>query len=162
MTAGWIDPELPFIKSISVEALENSYRTKEIASDSIRIILNEFYNANYPQVISEKREKLNRAIEEVQKIYSRNYFPEMNVSWKKFPDQIGHLYYTGCFRCHDGKHVSDDGKVISKECNVCHVVLAQKFEKDLLRLSLEGIDYIHPVQIGNAWMEMNCSDCHGT
>ena len=29
-----------------------------------------------------------------------------------------------------------------------------------LRISLGGIDYQHPVDIGDAWKEMNCSDCH--
>jgi len=86
----------------------------------------------------------------------------MNVNWKRFPEHIGHMYSPGCFRCHDGKHFSDDGKVLSKDCNTCHTILAQKIEKDTIRVSLEGIKYRHPVDIGNAWMEMNCSDCHGT
>jgi len=99
-------------------------------------------------------------VEEVQKIYSRNYFPSMGVSWRKFPEHIGHLYAPGCFRCHDGKHVNEEGKVLSRDCNVCHTILAQKFEKDELRLSLGGIDYQHPVDVGNAWKEINCSECH--
>jgi hypothetical protein len=84
----------------------------------------------------------------------------MKVNWKNFNDNIGHLYYPGCFRCHDGKHVSDEGKVLSKDCNVCHTILAQKFEQDTLRLSLSGVDYKHPVDVGDAWKETNCSDCH--
>ena len=161
MALGWIDPELPFIKSLAVEVLENSYRTKEIALDSIKIIIENFYKENYPSVALGKKPNIERSVKEIQKIYSRNFFPEMNVNWKKFPEHIGHLYSPGCFRCHDGKHVSDDGKVLSKDCNTCHTILAQKFQKDTLRISLEGINYIHPVDIGNAWMEMNCSDCHG-
>ena len=47
----------------------------------------------------------------------------MKVSWKNFPDNTGHMYSLGCFRCHDGKHVSDDGKVLSKDCNLCHLLL---------------------------------------
>ena len=39
-------------------------------------------------------------------------------------------------------------------------LIAQKFEKDELRLSLGGIDYQHPVDVGNAWKEINCSECH--
>lgn len=41
-------------------------------------------------------------------------------------------------------------------------ILAQHFEREKLRLSLGGIDYKHPVDIGDAWKEMNCSDCHFT
>jgi hypothetical protein len=27
---------------------------------------------------------------------------------------VGHFYFNGCFRCHDGQHVSADGRVIRK------------------------------------------------
>jgi hypothetical protein len=160
MSLGWIDPELPSVKSIAVQALEYPYTSKQSGLDSIKSVIEEFYAMNYPDVARTKRTAIERTVREVQKIYSRNYFPEMRVSWKQFPDHIGHLYYPGCFRCHDGKHVSDDGRVLSKDCNVCHTILAQQFEKDKLRLSLGGVDYKHPVDVGDAWMEMNCSDCH--
>lgn len=160
MSLGWVDPSLPGIKSLAVKALENSYTTKQTALDSIKETMEDFYSSGFPEVAKAKQETIQRSIEEVQKIYSRNYFPEMKVSWKKFPDNIGHLYYPGCFRCHDGKHVTDDGKVLSRDCNICHTILAQKFEKEGLRLSLEGVEYKHPVDIGDAWKEMNCSDCH--
>jgi len=162
MSLGWIDPDLPFIKSLSLESLENSYSSKETALDSIKIIIENFYKDNYSEIASRKKDAIIRSINELQKIYSRNYFPSMNVNWKRFPEHIGHMYSPGCFRCHDGKHFSDDGKVLSKDCNTCHTILAQKIEKDTIRVSLEGIKYRHPVDIGNAWMEMNCSDCHGT
>jgi nitrate/TMAO reductase-like tetraheme cytochrome c subunit len=160
MALGWIDPSLPGAKSISVKALENPYTTKAAGLDSIRIVMEEFYRQNYPAIADAKKVKIDSAIEQVQKIYSRNYFPEMQVSWKKFPDNLGHLYYKGCFRCHDGKHVNESGKVLSKDCNTCHTILSQQFGNDSLRISLGGIDYKHPVDVGDAWKEMNCSDCH--
>jgi len=157
---GWIDKKLPYVKSLSVDALEENYTSKQVALDSIKSTMQDFYAANYPGIFMEKRASLNRAIQEVQKIYSRNYFPSMGVSWRKFPDHIGHLYAPGCFRCHDGKHVNEEGRVLSRDCNVCHTIIAQKFEKDALRLSLEGVEYKHPVDIGDAWKEINCSECH--
>ena len=160
MTSGWIDPSLPSVKSISVKALEAPYHTKQEALDGIHSMIEQFYTTQYPDIARKKKKEIDRAIDEVQKIYSRNYFPEMKVDWKRFIDNIGHLYYPGCFRCHDEKHTSSEGKTLSKDCNTCHVILAQKLEKDSLRLSLGGIEYKHPVDIGNAWMEMNCSDCH--
>jgi hypothetical protein len=143
-----------------VKALDGAYTTKQNALDSIRLVIETFYRESYPAVAASKKVQIDSAVAEVQKIYSRNYFPEMGVSWKKFPDNLGHLYYKGCFRCHDGKHVSSEGKVLSRDCNTCHTILAQKFEKDTLRISLGGIEYRHPVDIGDAWKEMNCSDCH--
>ncbi len=160
MAIGWIDPTLPDVKSLAVAILDFPYSTKEKAMDSIRTQVQEYYRSKYPSIVNDKKDAIDSTIKEIQKIYSRNYFPFMRVSWKKFPDNIGHLYNPGCFRCHDGKHQTDDGKVLSRDCNVCHTILAQQFEKGKLRLSLDGVEYRHPVDIGDAWKEMNCSDCH--
>jgi hypothetical protein len=160
MASGLIDPKLPYIKSISVQALEAGYTSREIALDSIKYVIEEFYNINYPDVAAKSKNQVENAVQEVQKIYERNYFPMMNVSWKKFPNNIGHLYYPGCFRCHDGKHVSSDGKVISKDCNVCHTIFSEQFGNEKPDLSLTGVKYRHPINIGDSWKEMNCSDCH--
>ncbi|HZY10150.1 MAG TPA: NapC/NirT family cytochrome c [Bacteroidota bacterium] len=162
ISLGWLGQDLPYIKSIAVKALEAQYSSREIGLDSIRAVIEEFYRTNYPQIAEKKNEAIDRVIVELQNIYNRNYFPEMNVNWKEYPENIGHLYAPGCFRCHNGKHVTNDGKVLSRDCNECHTILAQQFEKEKERISLGGIDYVHPVDIGNAWMEMNCSDCHGT
>ena len=85
----------------------------------------------------------------------------MNVSWKGFPDNVGHLYSDGCFRCHDGKHVSKDGKVITKDCNTCHTLLSQGIGAGPDRTSLKGVPFKHPGDVGDSWKEMNCSGCHG-
>lgn len=160
MALGWIDPKLPNVKSVTVGALETSYTAKQAAQDSIKLIIEEYYKTNYPDLAQSKKAAIERAIAETQKIYSRSYFPEMRVNWKKYPDNLGHMYFLGCFRCHDGKHVSDDGKVLSRDCNACHTILSQHIERDTVRLSLGGVEYKHPVDIGDAWKETNCSDCH--
>lgn len=160
MSLGWIDPKLPNVKSVAVSALDAPYSTEQGGLDSIRLAMEEYYRTNYPEIAGLRGRAIDSAVIELQRIYSRNYFPEMRVSWKKFPDNLGHMYYLGCFRCHDGKHVSEDGKVLSRDCNVCHTILAQQFERDTLRVSLGGVAYRHPVDIGDAWKETNCSDCH--
>ena len=160
MELGWIDRSLPYIKSTAVQALEKPYSTKAVALDSIRTVVEEFYRSNYPQVAVQKQAAIGKAIEELQTIYSRNYFPEMKHDWRQYPDHIGHMYSPGCFRCHDGKHQADDGKVLSKDCNTCHTILSQQFEKEPLRISVSGLEYRHPVDIGDSWKEMICSDCH--
>ncbi len=160
MELGWIDPSLPGVKSIAVKALEYPYSTPEAARDSIGRMIQDYYRTTYPIALAEKQTEVARAIAQVRKIYSRNYFPQMGVNWKEYPDNVGHLYYPGCFRCHDGKHVSADGKVLSRDCNVCHTILAQTVEKDSAHVSLTGVEFHHPVDIGDSRKETNCSDCH--
>jgi nitrate/TMAO reductase-like tetraheme cytochrome c subunit len=160
MSLGWIDPELPYVKQVAVQALENPYSSKQAALDSIRLVIEDYYKTNYPDIAATKAAAIERTIVELQKIYSRNYFPTMRVDWKKYPDNLGHLYYDGCFRCHDDKHVSESGKVLTRDCNSCHTILAQQFEKEKVRIALGGIEYKHPTDIGDAWKEMKCRDCH--
>lgn len=159
MARNIIDTTLPYVKSITVQALEGTYSTKETALDSIRITIEDFYRENYPDLMTSSKESINNTVKQTRQIYSRNYFPYMNVSWKKFPDQIGHMYAPGCFRCHDGKHFSDQGKVISNDCNICHTIIGQETEGAEGKFSLKGVEYTHPVDVGDAWKE-NCTDCH--
>jgi hypothetical protein len=48
----------------------------------------------------------------------------MKVKWGTYPNNIGHNDFPGCFRCHDGNHVSKSGKTLSNDCSVCHNLLA--------------------------------------
>ena len=66
------------------------------------------------------------ATAQVRDIYLRNVFPEMKIAWGTYPDNIGHEDFPGCFRCHDDKHKSADGKVINQDCEACHAVLAME------------------------------------
>ena len=161
MSLKWINPEIPSIKATAVEALTRPYGTEEGAMDSIGIFIRDQYAQRYPDIARTMKVSIDSAIDQVKKIYSKNFFPEMHVSWQHYPDNIGHLYSPGCFRCHDGKHVGSNGKVLTKECSTCHVILSQNLNDTKPQVSLEGVEYRHPVDIGDAWKEMNCSDCHG-
>ena len=160
MTLGWIDPELPSAKDLAVHVLEEPYSTAKIAGDSIRIAIEEYYRNNFPALAKTKQAQIERMVTEVQGLFAKNYFPSMNTDWKHFPDNIGHMYFLGCFRCHDGKHVDERGKVLSKDCNACHAILAQEEPGRATRVSLAGVKYEHPVDVGSDWMESSCSDCH--
>jgi hypothetical protein len=48
----------------------------------------------------------------------------MKVTWGTYPNNIGHMAYPGCFRCHDGSHTTKDGKTLSNDCSLCHNLLA--------------------------------------
>lgn len=67
----------------------------------------------------------------------------------------------GCFRCHNDKHASASGEVISKDCNLCHDILAQGTADSLVYAhSFEPLEFEHPVDVGDAWKTEFCSMCH--
>jgi nitrate/TMAO reductase-like tetraheme cytochrome c subunit len=160
LSRGRIDPTLPNAKATAVEALEGGYASNDEAMQKIESHILDAYRQGHPEVARSRADAIGAMVSAVQEVYRENYFPTMGVSWRKFPDNIGHLYSPGCFRCHDGKHVSDDGSVISRDCTSCH---------ELLRMETAGAappplapsEFHHPVDIGGAWREMSCSDCHG-
>lgn len=160
LSLGRIDETLPYIKSVAVEALEDNYSTKENALDSIEISVTSFYQSNYPEIYADKKSIIDKGIEEMKKIYKRNYFPSMNVSWREFPNHISHLYDEGCFRCHDGEHVSDDGDIIRRDCNLCHTIIEQTTGDGKELVSLSGIDFFHPEDLDMDVEELICVDCH--
>jgi hypothetical protein len=100
------------------------------------------------------------AIAQVQQIYHDNFFPEMKADWRAYPDNIGHKDWPGCFRCHDSKHKSTDGKrsIKASDCNACHIILAQGNGAQLEQLSPHGQEFKHPEEAYDpAYL---CNDCH--
>jgi nitrate/TMAO reductase-like tetraheme cytochrome c subunit len=156
-----MDESIPYIKSISVEVLEDNYYSKENAFKNIQQKITDFYVSNFPDIYNSKKDIVNTNIEIIKNIYSRNYFPYMNANWKHFPDNISHVYTPGCFRCHDGNHVSDDGKVISNDCNSCHLIISQTDNKGNTKVDLNGLKFDHPVDLGESVENHLCTDCHG-
>jgi nitrate/TMAO reductase-like tetraheme cytochrome c subunit len=158
LLAGRIDSTLPFVKAQTVAALTKEYPTTPAAVAGIDRHLREFYQANHAEVATAKAKSIQNAIATAQQIYRTTIFPEMKVDWRTHPDHIGHFYSTGCFRCHDGTHVNDQGKPISKDCDICHTVISQA-ESGALMTSLPKTSFVHPVELGDL-AEYNCADCH--
>ncbi len=125
MAAGAISTDLPFIRKKAVEVLKVESPTREAAFERIGKDLTEFYKTKYPDVYQSRRASVETAVREVQRIYGRNVFPEMRLTWGTHPNHIGHEDFLGCFRCHDGSHQAAGGRVISQECDACHQILAQ-------------------------------------
>jgi nitrate/TMAO reductase-like tetraheme cytochrome c subunit len=158
ITGRTIDASLPFIKQQGVQVLTADYKTTDEAQQKIAADISKFYQEKYPQIASGKSESVKGAVAELQRIYRTTIFPDMKVNWKTHPNNIGHFYSQGCFRCHDGNHVSKDGKVISKDCNSCHTVLDQE-EGGSHLAQVPVQNFKHPVDLGDM-TAVNCSDCH--
>ena len=154
---GRLDPSLPYLKRQAVELLLKPYANRDEALRSIADGLEGFYRANYPDVHASKSDAIRAAVAEVQRVYRTYFFPEMKTDWRAHPDNIGHFYAQGCFRCHDGQHKSDTGKVIRSECNICHTTLDQSEGGRAVPVG-DGL-FRHPVNLGTLW-DVKCVDCH--
>ena len=126
MARGQVSPELPFIKKEALAALKAKYPDRDTARREIAATLEAFYRKSYPDVYSQKQSLLETSIRGVQTIYLDNIFPAMNITWGTYPNNLGHMDFPGCFRCHDGSHTSANGKTIPNDCDTCHTVLAMQ------------------------------------
>lgn len=154
--SGRLDVTLPYLKQQAVEALSKPYETTPQAVETIAATLDAYYRTNYPDIYASKRDAVQRAITEVQRIFQTYLFPEMKVDWQSHPDNIGHYYYAGCFRCHDGQHVSKTGNVIRNDCNLCHTVLDQR--ENAAPVAVTNGAFNHPLDMDVS--QTKCTDCH--
>lgn len=124
LASGTIDPSLPYVKRESMRILWGSY-PDEAAADAEAERLSAFYELEYPGVHRANPGGIERAIEEIKLLYRLSATPETKVTARTYPDNLGHLDFPGCFRCHDGGHfLVVDGAVtrepIPASCDTCH------------------------------------------
>ena len=120
MTAGTIPSDLPFVKKVAMDLFVDPYENTDTAILNIRNYTTNYYQENLPSVFETRKADIETAIEGITKEFSQNMFPEMGANWDAYASHIGHKTYNGCFRCHDDKHESEEGKIITKDCNLCH------------------------------------------
>jgi hypothetical protein len=124
LALGDIPVTLPYIKKKGVELLKADYHTSEEAAEKLPAALVSFYQQNYPDLYGRRTQDIRHAGQAVLAIYNRNVFPDLKVTWGTYPNNLGHMDFPGCFRCHDGSHTSKDGKTIPQDCDGCHQPLA--------------------------------------
>ena len=154
--AGRLDPSLPYLKKQAAEALSRPYATENEAVNAIASSLDGFYRTNYSELYGQRSDTVKSAVSETQRIFKTYFFPEMKTNWATHPNNIGHLYSSGCFRCHDGEHVSNSGKVIRNDCNICHSVVSDSARPITIP---KTIDFQHPVDLGGL-ANRKCETCH--
>lgn len=158
-----IDKELPEIKRVSLDIFDNEFTSMDSGVKIISSTIKNFYKEEYPDVYSTQKENIDKSIQGLIEATSSNIFPAMKVSWKAYPNNIGHLIYPGCFRCHNDNMASeDDEHVISRDCNICHTIMAQGDPENLMAGNYnDKLRFKHPGDIEeDDWMDTNCSDCH--
>ena len=124
LALGDIPVTLPYIKKKGLELLKVDYATSEEAAAKLPAALIGFYQQHYPDLYASRSTDIQQASRAVLAIYNRNVFPDLKVTWGTYPNNLGHMDFPGCFRCHDGSHTASDGKTIVQDCNTCHEPLA--------------------------------------
>jgi nitrate/TMAO reductase-like tetraheme cytochrome c subunit len=124
MASGDPSPSLPFVHKEGLALIQAKYSSQAEAGRMISSELDAYYRTQYPQVWDSQRATVNAAAQALVAMYDRNVFPFMKVTWGTYPNNIGHMDFPGCFRCHDGNHVTKTGQVLSNSCDLCHNILA--------------------------------------
>jgi len=164
---GRIPKDLPWVKKVTVEALFRDYAGKQAAHDGIRAYIEEFYKAQHPKVFETRKKDIDTTVEVAISIRDRGVFPDMKVDWQTYPANIGHRYWPGCFRCHDGKHVSADGKVLANDCgSTCHSTPQRGAVTALGKVDPQAHEDWHPWQMPKEHLDIQghdvvlCHQCH--
>jgi nitrate/TMAO reductase-like tetraheme cytochrome c subunit len=161
MLTGAVSKSIPFFKKVTMGILSEKFSTRDTAFLKINERITDFYKTGYSDYYIRNANLIDSSIKSVEKAYSQNTFPSMKVTYDAYPEHIGHLESDGCFRCHNDAFKASDGHVISKNCDLCHTIVGQGKQGEMQYTSIkENLAFQHPVDIGTAWKESNCSECH--
>jgi len=161
MITGDIPKELPFIKKVAMNVLKGNFTNKDSALTYIRDSITNFYKSGYPAIFKAQKPLIDKAIAGIQEEFSLNVFPYMKASSNKYLNHIGHLESDGCFRCHSDRHKSEKGKTISRDCNMCHTIIAQGPTGKIQYSTVDNLmEFQHPIDIKDKWKGYFCTECH--
>lgn len=163
IAANDIPQSLPEVKAQAIDICDQAkdFSTMDSALAFIDSSMNAYYSENYPDLVKTKPELISRAVQGIKKHFSKNIFPDMRVKWSAYPSHIGHTEFNGCFRCHNDQHKSEQGQVISKDCNLCHLISMQGKDGAMeYARAGQGLPFKHPVDIDEEWKTSLCTDCH--
>jgi hypothetical protein len=166
MTKGLIARDLPSVKEQATHLLTQEYATEEEALQAFTK-LGDFYASEYPEVYEDRQADIQQAITTIQDIRQQIVFPEQKIDWETHADNLGHKDDPGCFRCHDGKHLSGTGEAIRLECNLCHSVPVRE-NPDALVTELEVVRGPEPpshthtswITLHGKAIDTSCAACH--
>jgi nitrate/TMAO reductase-like tetraheme cytochrome c subunit len=142
LVTGIIPREIPFIKRQGLAAITRDYPSQDAARRGIAKELMDWYRGEYPEIVAGREKVLQQSVIGVQQAYMENVFPRMNIDWLTYTSFTCHREDSGCFRCHNDEFVSDEGRMITQDCDACHIILAEdepaRDISELLRGSVRG------------------------
>jgi nitrate/TMAO reductase-like tetraheme cytochrome c subunit len=163
---GLLADELPEIRQQAIDILSTRYASDAAAHEAIEM-LQDFYIDSYPQVALERLDEINEAVDLLHDLYSQMVFREQKIDWTTHPDNLGHKDDPGCFRCHDGKHLTGSEEAIRLECNLCHSIPVVADNTELVT-SLELVRGPEPpshthtswITLHGKTIDSSCETCH--
>jgi len=163
-----ISSTIPEIRLKAVEVFRDDYPSLEVARSGIAG-LDGYYQVVYPDFYQANQELIEQAILALQQTYQESVFPEQKADWNSHPDNVGHKDSPGCFRCHDGKHLTDQQEPIRLECNLCHSIPVVAGPSDFvaeieISRGPEPASHLNPNWIGlhRDAFSPTCANCHTT
>ncbi len=166
LSRGLISTTIPDIKKKGEEVLAGVYKT-EAEADKAILGLDGYYRDQYPTFYDQNTELITKAITVLQDNYKLSAFTDQKMFWNTHPNNIGHDNSAGCFRCHDGKHLTSDGEAIRLECNLCHsipvITKADEIVTNIeLNRSVEPPSHLNTnwITIHNSVFDATCQACH--
>ncbi len=158
---GEIPKDLPLIKKVAMNVLKGPFTNTDSSLTYIRDSITNFYKLGYPTIYASRKKDIEQAIKGILKEFSLNVFPYMRVTSSTYLNHIGHLESDGCFRCHSNRHKTDKGQVISKDCNLCHTIIAQGPTGKIKYTTIDSVmEFTHPIDVKDNWKTYFCTECH--
>jgi hypothetical protein len=167
LSRGLISASIPEIKKKGEEVLTVNYETDEAAAAAIAG-LETYYQENHSDFYAQNTQLVKDAVAAIQAKWEVSGFIEQEMFWNTHPDNIGHETAPGCFRCHDGKHLTAEKEAVRLECNLCHSIPVVSKDTDLvtkLEISRSGIEpqthlNTNWITLHNQAFDSSCQGCH--
>ncbi len=168
LNQGLISSDIPEIRDIALKTYLNEYTSMETALATFDLI-DYYYEQKFPDYYAEYPSDIIQAIEELKSSYINSVYPDQKSDWTSHPNNIGHKNSPGCFRCHDGQHLTVEKEAIRLECNLCHAIPVVVAEGEFLAKIEISTGPEPQNHLNTNWISLHhlaydstCSSCHMT
>ncbi|MEO8676208.1 MAG: hypothetical protein ABI569_11550 [Casimicrobiaceae bacterium] len=168
---GRIDRSLPSIKARALAIIDTASplhgRMEEQVAQFQKIIADAAPKGDLKPAVKTAEAQFAATMLDILKL---SEFEAKDLTWKSFPNHVGHKDSPGCFRCHDGKHFNDKGEAIRLQCTLCHDLPQVSVEGTLKTVASTVAPGMSPPDSHEApnWMrdhrsqvDTSCAMCHG-